>query len=92
MFNLLITIEESELYESFFHYHAFLVHLTSLLKDDGIMFFHYFWQTEGNILFDKIRKFFGSEEHISIMSFSNSAKKNNSKDSVMIYRKSCNYN
>lgn len=80
MFN---TIEIIEVLEE---YKKFLITLTSLLNDDGIMFFHYFWEIEHNYLYYRMINYFEDNKDIYSRSFPNCDKKQYD-DSVMILQK-----
>lgn len=91
----LIVLSEYEFTDVLFAYRSFLMRLTNLLKDDGTMFFHYFWQIEENMVYDTIKKFLGNDSHISTVFFESANRKNsfekykfnNFQDGVMVYTK-----
>jgi len=85
LYNLFI-IDESEFNDMLYFYNQFLNILSQILKDNGIMFFHYFWEIDRNIICNVLSEYLKNDSHISTIKFQNaSGRKFN--DGVMVYKK-----
>lgn len=87
LFNFFVNTKDVKLEEKLCNYVNYVNKLTNLLTDDGIMFFHYFWDSDINLLLHKIIRLFYNNKQVSTISFPNYNLGGNYLDTVMMYRK-----
>lgn len=87
LFKLNVLIDEEELIASLYASRNFINNFSKILKDDGIMFFNYFWEKEHNYLLYRFDNFFKNNPNISKIDFPNYKRDNEYNDTVMIYKK-----